>query len=160
MVIGFATNNEAKLMAIKQGLTIAIWENYQRVLVEGDSAMTTGILQKLQQGSHWDKISQSWCTARLIQEIGQLLRQIGYVIPKHVRRGGNEAADCLANWSCKNEGQQLDINQRHQAWNVELQSLQIILEKDQEQPRSGCHEGSGGSRSVPRRCAHLKVHHV
>lgn len=59
MAIGFATNNETELMAVKQGLTIAIRENYQRVIVEGDSAMKTGILQKLQQGIHWDKISKS-----------------------------------------------------------------------------------------------------
>ena len=123
MEVGFATNNEAELMAVKQGLAIAVRENYQRVIVEGDSTMVTGVLQKLQQGTPWDKISKSWRTARLIQEIGQIISEIGYMIPLHVRKGGNEAADYLANWGCKNEGRQLDINQHHSAWNVELQLL-------------------------------------
>ena len=57
--LGHATNNEAELMAVKQGLLIAIRENYQRIIVEGDSAMVTGVIQKLQQGTPWEKISQS-----------------------------------------------------------------------------------------------------
>lgn len=132
MVVGFATNNEAELMTVKQGLTIAVRENYHRVIVEGDSAMVTRVLQKLQQGTPWDKIRKSWRTARLIQQIGQIIPEISYVMPMHVRRGGNEAVDYLANWGYKNEGRKLDINQHHQAWNIELRSLQIILEKYKE----------------------------
>ena len=49
--LGFATNNEVEIMAVKQGILIAIRENYQRLIVEGDSAMVTGVLCKLQQGS-------------------------------------------------------------------------------------------------------------
>ena len=71
--IGFATNNEAELMAIKQGLLIATREKNQRLIVEGDSAMTIGIIQKPQQGSNWEKISKSWRTTRLIEEIGNLI---------------------------------------------------------------------------------------
>ena len=80
-------------MAVKQGLIITTRENYQRIIVEGDSAMTIGILKKLQQGSNWEKISKSWRTARLIEEIGNLIRQIGYVIPTDVLREGNKVAN-------------------------------------------------------------------
>ena len=60
-------------------------ENCQRIIVEGDFAMTIGIFNKLQQGTQWEKISKSWRTSRLIEEIVHLLRQIGYAIPNHVR---------------------------------------------------------------------------
>ena len=51
--------------------------------------MTIKILQRLQQGSNWEKISKSWRTTRLIEEIGSLIRQIGYVTPTDVLREGN-----------------------------------------------------------------------
>ena len=84
-------------MAVKLDLVIAVQEYYQRIRSEGDSKMTSRILKKLKQGTQWDKINKSWRTSRKIQEIGQLLHQRGYVIPKHVRRESNEAADYLAN---------------------------------------------------------------
>ena len=95
--LGHTTNNKAELMAVKQGLLIAIRENYQRLIVQGDSVMVTGILQKLQQGTPWEKISQSWRTAALIEEVRKLLNQIQCLLPSHIQRKGNGAADYLAN---------------------------------------------------------------
>ena len=58
--MGYVTNNEAELMALKQGLIIAIRQGYQILVVEGHSAMAVGILKKLQQGNPGQKISKSW----------------------------------------------------------------------------------------------------
>lgn len=80
-------------MAVKQGLLIEIKENYQRIIVEGDSTIVTGVLQKLQQGTPWKKISKSWRTATLIKEVSHLVQQIQYMIPSHIKRKGNAAAD-------------------------------------------------------------------
>lgn len=97
MDLGFSMNNEAELMVVKQGLTIFVQENYHRVIIKGDSAMVTGVLRKFQQGTSWEKTSKNWQTMRLIQEIGLVIRDIGYLIPMHVCRGGNKAADYLVN---------------------------------------------------------------
>ena len=128
--MGYVTNNEAELMALKQGLIIAIREGYQRLVVEEDSAMAVGILKKLQQGNPWQKISKSWRIAKLVEDIGNLLRQVGLVICTHVRWEGNEAADYLANWACQNLTRNLDIDDSHKAWVVELYPLQCILDID------------------------------
>ena len=45
--LGHATNNEEELMAVKQGLLIAIRESYQRIIVEGDSALVIEMLKKI-----------------------------------------------------------------------------------------------------------------
>jgi len=55
------------------------------------------MVKKLQQGTQWENISQSWRTAWLGQEMSKLIRQIDYIIPTHVRRMGNVAADNLEN---------------------------------------------------------------
>lgn len=97
MDCGNATINDAELHALKKGLEIAIREKYQKLQVEGVSKMATEIVKKLQQGSQWEKISRSWRTASLVQEISKLTRQIDYILPKHVRRKGNATVDNLAN---------------------------------------------------------------
>ena len=137
--LGHATNNEAELVAVKQGLQIAIREQYQRIIVEGDSAMVTGILQKLQQGTQWEKISQSWRTAAIIEELSQLVKRIQYLIPHHIRRKGNAAADYLANWGCDNVERDMEGRPSDLIWTVELQSLQLIVEHDLHPPDRGEH---------------------
>ena len=97
-------------MAVKQGLLIAIREYYQRIIVEGDSAMVTGILQKVQQGTPWEKISKSLRTIALIEEVSQLVQQIQYMIPSDIRRKGNAAAYYLANWGCQNAEHSIDAH--------------------------------------------------
>ena len=46
--------------------------------------MVVGILTKLQHGNYWQKIGRSWKTAKLIKDIGTLLRQVGSIICTHV----------------------------------------------------------------------------
>ena len=54
-------------------------------------------------------------------------------------RIGNEAANYLANWGCRNVGRQLDVTPSARIWNVELHPLQIIVDHDLDiDPRSGC----------------------
>ena len=81
------------------------------------------MLRKLQQWTQWEKISKSWRKTTLIQQIGSLIKQIQYLIPSHVRRTGNVAADYLANWGCHNVGRQLDVTPSARIWNVELHPL-------------------------------------
>ena len=130
MDIGHATNNEAELTTVKHGLMIAKRENYHRLIVEGDSTMVTGVLRKLQQGSSCEKISKSCRTANLIKEIGSLIQEIQYLIPLHVRRTCNEAVDYLANWGSRNARRQLDVTPSARTWDIELHSLQIIIDRD------------------------------
>ena len=85
MDLGHATNNEVELTTIRQRLIITKTENYQRLIIEGDSAMVIGVLSKLQQGSTWEKIRKSCPTENLIHEIGSLIKKIQYLIPLHVR---------------------------------------------------------------------------
>ena len=84
MDYGTMSNNEAKLYALKQGLEIARRENFQKIEVEGDSTLVIDIVKKLQQGTQWDKLIQSWRTIQLVQEIGHLIQEIDYIIPTHV----------------------------------------------------------------------------
>jgi ribonuclease HI len=135
--LGHATNNEAEFMAVKQGILIAIRENYHRIIVEGDSAMVTGVIQKLQQGNPWEKITQSWRIAALMEEVSQLLKQVQYLLPSHIKRKGNAATDFLANWGCQNTERFIDACPRQAIWDVELHSLQLIVNKDLQPPDRG-----------------------
>ena len=149
--LGHATNNEAELMAVKRGLQIAIREAYQRVIVEGDSAMVTEILKKLQKGRPWEKISQSWRTTSLIEEISHLVKRIEYIIPSHVLRKGNKAADYMENWGCQNVDRPIEGSPVDPIWDIELYSLQLIVNKDLQPPDRGdppaIRNGSHGNRA-------------
>ena len=92
--------------------------------------MVTGILRKLQQGLAWEKISKSQRTTNLIQEISLLIKEIQYLIPMHVRRKGNDVADYLAKLGCSNNERHLDVTPRARIQNIELHSLQLILDRD------------------------------
>ena len=87
--LGRSTNNEAEISTVKLGLDIAKREHYNRLEIEGDFAMVTGILKKLLQGMNWESITKSWRKTRLIQEIQQKIKQRDYVITMHVRWQGN-----------------------------------------------------------------------
>ena len=117
-------------MAVKQGILIATRENYHRIIVEGDSAMVTGVIQKLQQGTPWEKITQSWRTTALMEEVSKLLKKVHYILPSHIKRKGNAAADFLANWGSQNTERSIDACPRQAIWDVELHSLQLIVNKD------------------------------
>ena len=113
--------------------------------------MVIGALNKLQEGTHWDKIRKSWRAETLLQEIENLVNQLHYIIPSHTRRDCNEAADYLANWGCQHRDRHLDITPSARAWNIEFYSLQRIVDRDlrdrdiRDNPRSGC--GSSPSSS-------------
>lgn len=103
-------------------------------IVEGDSELVTNILRKLQQGIPWEKITHSWRTATLIQEVGQLIQQIQYLLPGHIKRKGNTTTDYLANWACQHPDRYIECNPTEAIWNVELHSLQVIVNKDLQPP--------------------------
>ena len=92
--------------------------------------MVIGALSKLQQGTKWEKISKIWRTATLIQEICLLVNQIQYMISSHIGRKGNQDAYYLANWGCNNVNCPLNITPSNKIWDIELHSLQLILEHD------------------------------
>jgi len=66
MDCGIESNNEVEFNALKQGLEIARRERIQKLVVEGDSTLVIDIVKKLQQGTHWEKISKSWRKTRLL----------------------------------------------------------------------------------------------
>ena len=51
------------------------------------------------------------------------------MIPIHIRRKGNAAADYLANWGCKNPNRSIEARPIDAIWDVELYSLQLIVNK-------------------------------
>jgi len=95
------TNNEAELWAIHQGLRISIRNGYKNLEIEGDSQIVIEIMKKLNNGKSWERITNSWRTARIVQEIAELIKRMDYKSFNHVRRNGNRAADLLANWGCR-----------------------------------------------------------
>lgn len=95
------TNNEAELWAIHQGLRIAIRNGYTSLEIVGDSQFAIEILKKLSNGRDWERVTSSWRTVRIIQEIADLLKRIDYKLFNHVKRKGNRAADFLANFGCR-----------------------------------------------------------
>ena len=55
----YASNNEVELTVVKQGLEKANREQYNKLEIEGDSAMLTGVIRKLQQGVRWEHINKN-----------------------------------------------------------------------------------------------------
>jgi len=100
-------------------------------------------IKKLHQATHWEKISKIWRIARLVQEIGDLILDIAYLIPVHVRHLGNVATNFLANWGCNNPGKDLDIFGDMATQDEGVAALGEILKRDMSDnlgPRSGCDE--------------------
>ena len=52
------------------------------------------------------------------------------MVPQHIKRKGNAAADYLANWGCKNTERAIDARPIDAIWEVELHALQVIVDKD------------------------------
>lgn len=130
---GEMTNNEAELWAIHQGLRIAIRNGYRNLEIEGDSQITIEILKKLNNGKNWERITTSWRTARIIQEIAELIKRIDYKTFYHVRRNGNRAADFLANWGCKDRNNKVDNQWIVRRPSREWKGLASIINDDHEQ---------------------------
>lgn len=95
------TNNEAEFWAFHQGLRIVVRNGYMNLEVVGDSQIAIEMLKKLSNGRDWEKVTDSWRTAGIVQEIAALLKRIDYKIINHVRRTGNQAADYMENWGSR-----------------------------------------------------------
>lgn len=102
------SNNEAELMAVYQGIRIAIRNGYTKLEIEGDSQLVVEILRKLNNGKDWEEVAKSWRTAGLIQDLADIMKHIDYKIITHVRRDGNKAADILSNWGCNEHDGKVD----------------------------------------------------
>ena len=76
---------------------------YRNLEVEGDSSLDINIVAKLNSGTKWDKLSQSWRTTSLIEEIGEIIPKFDYIQVKHVRRDGNKGDYFLANRGCNDQ---------------------------------------------------------
>lgn len=80
------SNNEAELMVVRQGLKIANINGYSKLEVEGDSLMAIQVLKNLNNGTSWDKVTQSWRTSSLFQDLESILGRFDYRIIRHVIR--------------------------------------------------------------------------
>lgn len=127
------TNNEAELWAIHQGLRIAIRNGYKNLEIEGDSQIAIEILKKLNNGKSWERITNSWRTAGIVQEIEELIKRTEYKIFNHVRRNGNRAADFLTNWGCKVRNSKVDNQWTMMRSSREWVGLAGIINDDHEQ---------------------------
>lgn len=94
---GIMRNNEAEYMAVNQGLKIEIKNIYNNLEVEGESQMVIHVIKRLNNGTSWDKVTKSWRTTSLIQDLEVILKIFEYMIIKHVRREANKVADFLVN---------------------------------------------------------------
>eukprot|EP00253_Pinus_taeda_P010380 PITA_10380 len=120
---GQMTNNEAEFWALHQGLRIAIRNGYTNLEITGDSQIVVDMLRRLNNGRGWEKVTKSWRTAGIVQEIAELIKRIDYRIISHVRRKGNQAADWLANWGCRGRGSTIDSQWRAVEGNREWKEL-------------------------------------
>ena len=90
-------NNVAELWGLINGLQMAIQNNFQKLIVEGDSQVIIGLLGKILNGANPDSISPSWRLSHGLQIIVGLLHPNRAIIPSHIRRKVNQVADELAN---------------------------------------------------------------
>eukprot|EP00253_Pinus_taeda_P027885 PITA_27885 len=130
---GEMTNNEAEFWALHQGLRIAVRNGYSNLEITGDSQIAVEMLKKLSNGRNWEKVTNSWRTAEIVQEIADLLQRIEYKVINHVRRKGNQAADFLANWGCRGRGSTVDAQWRAVCGNREWMDLATIIKADHDQ---------------------------
>ena len=134
---GEMTNNEAEFWALHQGLRIAVRNGYTNLEITGDSQIAVEMLKKLSNGRSWEKVTNSWRTTGIVQEIAGLLKRIEYKIINHVRRKGNQAADFLANWGYRGRGSTMDTQWRAVCGNREWTDLAAIINADNDQATGG-----------------------
>eukprot|EP00253_Pinus_taeda_P026017 PITA_26017 len=130
---GEMTNNEAEFWALHQGLRIAVRNGYSNLEITGDSQIAVEMLKKLSNGRNWEKVTNSWRTAGIVQEITDLLQIIDYKVINHVRRKGNQAVDFLANWGCRCRGSTVDAQWRAVCGNREWTDLATIIYANHDQ---------------------------
>lgn len=89
--------------ALVEGLKIAVRDEYQKLILEGDAAIIISICRKIIHGTRTDKTSHSWRLSALIETLPILLQSIEVTIPCHVRREANKIADHPTNLSVENQ---------------------------------------------------------
>jgi len=129
---GQMTNKEAEFWALHQGLRIAIGNGYTNVEITGDSKIAVDMLRKLNTGQGWEKVTKSWRTVGIVQEIADWIKRIDYRLISHVRRKGNQAVDWLANWACRGRGSTIDSQWRAVEGNREWKELADLIRVDHE----------------------------
>jgi len=97
-------------------------------MVEGDSSLVKNMLAKLNNGTKWDKLSQSLRITQLIQEIEEIIYKFDYILVRHVRREGNNADEFLANWGCNHQNNKLEKRCPIQPFDQNFKILREILE--------------------------------
>lgn len=127
---GTMTNNEAEFMAAYQGIKISRRLGYRKLEIEGDSTLVVDTLRKLIQGKNRDKVATSWRSASIVHDIAELLKEIDYKIVSHVRREGNQPADCLANWGIKEAIERIDDGWHTQAELAKWDGLKQLIDTD------------------------------
>lgn len=134
---GEMTNNEAEFWALHQGLRIVVRNSYMNLEITGDSQIAIEMLKKLSNGRDWEKVTDSWRTTGIVQEIAALLKRIDYKIINHVRRTGNQAADYMENWGCRDRGNTVDNQWKAVCEHREWRDLETIINADHKQATSG-----------------------
>eukprot|EP00253_Pinus_taeda_P015705 PITA_15705 len=127
---GTMTNNEEEFMAVYQGLKIARRNGYRKLEIEGDSTMVINAIRQLIQGKSWEKVVESWRSASTVRDIGELLKNIDFMITSHVRREGNKPADCLANWGSNERMEPIDDSWTNQELLARWDGLNQLIRKD------------------------------
>ncbi|XP_057826854.2 uncharacterized protein LOC131038432 [Cryptomeria japonica] len=87
--MGVATNNEAEIRALLEGLKLCVTNKMTKIVIEGDSLVTIqGIIKRGFQRRNLNK----WVPC-----ISRLLNDIDHYEIAHTYREGNQVADCVAN---------------------------------------------------------------
>ena len=99
--LGHSTNNAAELSAMVNGLNIAIYNGFQKIILEGDSSLVITICRKIMNDTLPCKVSQILHLSAIIEELLTTLRSIEVLLPSHIRRKANKVVDHLANVGVK-----------------------------------------------------------
>lgn len=94
---GWDTNNSAKLEGLWQGLLLAQKIGYFLLIIEGDSQILINMVNKIMQGTHSSKVSNSWRMVNRLELIEIWLSSHKAISLKHIRQEGNKVDDLLAN---------------------------------------------------------------
>jgi ribonuclease HI len=101
----------AELLALEEGLGIAKENEYNQVIVEGDSLLIIDMIKIIQRGTQFSKIVFNWRLEASLERVMKLMSNIPVIIPTHVKRSVNKLVDWL-----ENEGINLQSDRWEEAW--------------------------------------------
>lgn len=84
-----ASNNIAKLEALKEGLKLSLKHGIQKLIIEGDSQIILNALRKLS--------TPNWCINSKLEMVFPLLYLFEEIRFQHIYREGNKEVGLLAN---------------------------------------------------------------